>query len=193
MAPCGQAVRLLRSAVVGEWFKRITNGIAIASIGMLAMAAAGALLGARINTTHSLAVGLYWDVDDPIEKGAYVVFCPPLNAVVEEARKRRYFSHGVCPGGYGHLMKRVLAVAGDVVLINDKGVSVNGALLPLSTPIAADQRGRPLHQVRTGSFMLGPSEVLLMSDVSARSFDGRYFGPVETAQVQAVVRPVITF
>jgi type IV secretory pathway protease TraF len=38
--------------------------------------------------------------------------------------------------------------------------------------------------------MLAARDVLLMSDISGRSFDGRYFGPIERAQIQAVIRPV---
>jgi hypothetical protein len=33
--------------------------------------------GARINTTKSIPVGLYWTSSAPVEKGAYVLFCPP--------------------------------------------------------------------------------------------------------------------
>ena len=34
-------------------------------------------LGARINTTRSIPIGLYWTSGAPVEKGAYVLFCPP--------------------------------------------------------------------------------------------------------------------
>ena len=42
-------------------------------------------------------------------------------------------------------------------------------------------------------YTLGNAEVLLMSDVSATSFDGRYFGPVNRSQIQTVIRPVFTW
>ena len=42
-------------------------------------------------------------------------------------------------------------------------------------------------------YTLGKSELLLMSDVSGTSFDGRYFGPVDLSQIRGVIRPVIIF
>ena len=36
-------------------------------------------------------------------------------------------------------------------------------------------------------------KVLLMSDDSPTSFDGRYFGPIPRAQIQTVVKPVWTW
>jgi type IV secretory pathway protease TraF len=40
---------------------------------------------------------------------------------------------------------------------------------------------------------LKDSELLLMSDVSGTSFDGRYFGPVNLSQAKGVITPIITF
>ena len=48
---------------------------------------------------------------------------------------RGYINPGNCPGGYGQLLKRVHAVAGDAVLIDETGITVNGQLLPNSIPI----------------------------------------------------------
>ena len=97
---------------------------------------------------------------------------------------------------------RPLAGAGDGVgldgviahvAVADDGVRVNGELLPLSAPIKADKAGRPLPRYQSNSYTLGNSEVLLMSDVSATSFDGRYFGPINRSQIKTVIRPVITW
>ena len=62
-----------------------------------------------------------------------------------------------------------------------------------SAPIKADKAGRPLPRYQSNSYTLGNSEVLLMSDVSATSFDGRYFGPINRSQIKTVIRPVITW
>lgn len=42
-------------------------------------------------------------------------------------------------------------------------------------------------------YTLAEPELLLMSDRSENSFDGRYFGPVHLSRVKGVLRPVITF
>ena len=183
--------RLLKRTKIG-----ITSGIAIGSATILLLGAACQALGARVNTTKSIPLGLYWASSAPVDKGAYVLFCPPQNfnaGVFEIARDRGYIGAGFCPGGYGFMMKRVLATTGDVVSIVDEGVRVNGELLPFSARINADKGGRALPRYQSGRLVLGASEVLLMSDVSATSFDGRYFGPVNRAQIRNVIFPVITW
>ncbi|MGL4447802.1 MAG: hypothetical protein ACRCUZ_08805 [Shewanella sp.] len=40
---------------------------------------------------------------------------------------------------------------------------------------------------------MAANEVLLMSDVSRTSFDGRYFGPVSRVQIRHVIRPLLTW
>lgn len=169
--------------------KRITVGVAIAGAAVLVLGAAGA----RVNTTKSIPVGLYWTASVPVEKGAYVLWCPPTSSVFDAAKERGYIGAGLCAGGYGYMMKRVIGVESDTVAVTDDGVWVNGELLPLSKPIQADSAGRPLPGVQASHYTLGSSEVLLMSDVSGTSFDARYFGPINLSQVKTVVRPVITW
>lgn len=172
---------------------RLPTRFGLAGACALALCAGAGGLGARINTTRSIPLGLYWLSSDPVEKGAYVMFCPPQNGVFDEAKDRGYIGAGFCPGGYGYMMKRVLAAKGDAVSVAGDGVRVNGDLLPLSAPRNADAAGRPLPRFPSAQYTLGNTEVLLMSDVSATSFDGRYFGPVTRSQIKTVVRPVWTF
>ncbi|WP_417519316.1 conjugative transfer signal peptidase TraF [Marinobacter sp.] len=170
---------------------RFYVGVAIVGISILSLAAISYAAGARVNTTRSIPVGLYWTTDAKLEKGAYVFFCPPDVSAFVTAKERNYISGGFCPGDYGYMMKRILAAKGDVVTITDSGVSVNGELLPHSKPIQADLDGRKLPRYQSNQYTLGSSELLLMSDVSDTSFDGRYFGPVSRSQVKSVIRPVI--
>jgi conjugative transfer signal peptidase TraF len=147
----------------------------------------------RINTTKSIPVGFYWMTSDPVRKGSYVIFCPPETELFDTAIERGYIGAGFCPGGYSYMMKRVAAVTDDEVVIAADGVRVNGELLPLSVPRAADKTGRALPRSATNRYTLGASELLLMSDVSPTSFDGRYFGPIHRTQVQGVIRPIFTW
>jgi conjugative transfer signal peptidase TraF len=164
---------------------------AIASL--LGVVALLGLAGARVNTSRSVALGLYWTSDRPAQKGEYVLLCPPQVGVMEEARRRGYLVAGFCPGGYGYMMKRILAAKGDAVAVGADGVRVNGRLLPFSAPLAADLAGRSMPRFQADRYVLGASEVLLMSDVSRSSFDGRYFGPVGRAQIRTVIVPVLTW
>lgn len=173
--------------------KKITRRLAVAGVAVLAVLAGVYVAGARVNTTRSIPVGLYWTSSGPVEKGAYVLFCPPQRGVFDEAKERGYIGAGFCEGGYGYMMKRVLAAKDDAVTVADDGVRVNGELLPYSMPIKADKAGRPLPRYQSDSYTLGHFEVLLMSDVSATSFDARYFGPISRAQIKTVIRPVITW
>jgi conjugative transfer signal peptidase TraF len=149
--------------------------------------------GARINTSKSIPVGLYWTTDAPMAKGAYVLFCPPQDETFRQARERGYIGAGFCPGDHGYLMKRVAATEHDTVTVTDEGVRVNGELLPWSAPRASDMAGRPLPRYRANDYVLSADEVLLMSDVSATSFDSRYFGPVGRSQLRTAIAPVITW
>lgn len=174
-------------------WKRITIATAIGGAGTLALGILCFSVGARINTSKSIPLGLYWTSSAPVSKGAYVLFCPPELAVIAEGKRRGYLAPGLCPGDYGYLMKKILATETDAVVISGAGVSVNGKLLPLSVPLATDRTGRPLPRYQSATFVLGGSEVLLMSDVSGTSFDGRYFGPVHRSQIKTVIVPVITW
>jgi len=174
-------------------YKRLTVGLAIAGFTVLSLGAAGYLAGARINTTQSIPVGLYWISGQPVAKGAYVLFCPPEAKVFAVAKARGYIGAGFCPGGYGFMMKRVVATNGDTVSIADDGVRVNAALMPLSVPLRMDKAGRPLVRFGSSRFSLDSSNVLLMSDVTGASFDSRYFGPIDRSQIKSVISPVITW
>jgi len=173
--------------------KRLAKVVAGSGVLVLCFGALAYATGARINTTRSIPVGLYWTTTKPVELGAYVVVCPSQKAVFDEAVRRDYLGAGMCPGGYGYMMKRILAAKNDLVSVSSEGVRVNGDLLPLSVPLNADGAGRPMPRFRIQEHRLSADELLLMSDVTAVSFDGRYYGLVDRSQVVSVIRPVITW
>lgn len=150
-------------------------------------------MGARINTSSSIPLGLYWRVQAPISKDAYVMFCPPQVGVFEEAKRRGYIGAGFCAGGYGYVMKKVVATTNDDIEVAKDGVRVNGKLLALSKPLMFDNLGRPMARFQSSHYVLSEHQLLLMGDANAQSFDGRYFGPIQRQQVQDVIRPVVTW
>ena len=148
--------------------------------------------GIRVNTTPSIPLGLNQLTNEPLVKGAYVLLCPPLAPVFAMAKARGYVGAGFCPGGYGQLIKRLVAAKDDQVTINAEGVAVNGQRLSLSKPIKLDGGARPLpHYAK--SWVMDSDEVLVMSDSNSGSFDGRYFGSIQRSQIEGVIRPVFTW
>ena len=158
----------------------------------VALLAAGRLAGRRLNLTGSLPVGLYMAGGAAPVRGALVLVCLP-SEVAAFARARGYVPRGgACPGGGLPIGKPVLAIAGDTITVTPTGLLVNGAPVPNSRALAVDRKGRPLPQLPTGRYVVRPGTVWILSSYSPFSFDSRYFGAVETAQVRAIVRPLWT-
>jgi len=173
--------------------KRLSQIAAITSMVLMALLTTLHFAGARFNPSKSVAVGLYWQVKQPVEKGAYVLVCPPDTEIFKLAKQRGYLTGGFCPNHYSGMMKFVAASAGDNVRIDKTGIQVNGQLLPHSKPLKADPGNRPLPQLELNNYRLAENELLLIGDVSPASFDSRYFGLIDRAQIQGVVRPVFTW
>jgi conjugative transfer signal peptidase TraF len=172
---------------------RLLNCAAIIGFALLGASFFAYLAGAKVNTTKSIPIGLYWASPKPPGRNDYVLFCPPQARVFDEAKERGYIGAGFCPGGYGYLMKRVMATASDTVSITNEGVRVNGRLLTHSSPREADGAGRPMPRYHAASFILEGAEVLVMGDVNPNSFDARYFGPIPRSQIRSVIYPVFTW
>jgi conjugative transfer signal peptidase TraF len=150
------------------------------------------LAGFRVNRTHSFPPGVYWAIPKAPAAGDLVMFRPPDEAVFDEALSRGYIGRG----GFAHyemMLKRLVAVGGDVVSIDETGVTVNGRRLVNSKPMPVDLAGRPMPVWHLEDYRLAPGEVLLMSDYTPNSFDARYFGPISRSQILSVVRPVWTW
>ncbi len=173
--------------------KRMLNILAgivlFVSAGIFLTALVFRATGIYYNNTPSFPVGFYKIINEPVGKGAYVSFCPPQDKVFDMAMARHTIGRGNCPGGYGMILKRVFAQAGDTVSINAAGITVNDDLLPNSAQIS----GLELPQYRMDQKVLDDSEYLLMSDMNSYSFDARYFGLIAGLQIQHVVEPFFTW
>lgn len=174
-------------------WSRVRHPIVIAGVCLAVGLVLANQAGLRLNTTRSIPLGLYRMSHDPIVKGAYVLWCPPERSEFDLAKERGYIGAGFCPGGYGYMMKKVVASHHDVVSVTEDGVAINGILMPASQPVEADSLGRPLPRFRVTDHRLGPSELLLMSDTNSRSFDARYFGPVHRDHIQSLIYPIFTW
>src|SRR4051795_1297761 len=108
------------------------------AIGIGAFLAAGTILvafavfGLTLNTTPSYPRGLWRHVavaEAPVIRGRMALACPPPAPAFEEAVRRGYMGGpGSCPNGYRPIMKRIMAVGGDVVTFDGTGLAGLGTL-----------------------------------------------------------------
>ncbi len=145
----------------------------------------------RLNFTDSAPRGL-WAVETmdrlSIKRGSLVSICPPDRPVVRAVADLGGLPAGDCPIlGVAPLLKPVGAVPGDVVrLYKGRSVTVNGITLP--NTISKDS----FPAFPDGEYTVAPGQVWLFSNYNANSFDSRYFGPVEVANLRKRAAPLLT-
>jgi conjugative transfer signal peptidase TraF len=169
----------------------VGRGVAPICVALAALVLLWAL-GVRINRSDSVPVGLWHEEALPsqIAPGMVVALCPPAAPIFEMAKARHYLSEGWCASKLEVMFKPVAAVAGDVVEVDSRGVSVNGGLLLRSAPLQQDAAGRPLTAVPAGLYRVPPGYVWMISSYSSRSFDSRYFGALPVSQLRGRVQPL---
>lgn len=158
-------------------------------VGISAFAVCG-LIGLRINSSPSLPIGLY--LTTTRNRANLVEFCP-AEPFAGMAIERGYRDAGVCRDGAAPLLKPVVAIAGDVVDCSVRGISVDGNLLPNTAPIPMDTKGRALTPWPFGRYVVQPGTVWVASSFHPRSFDSRYFGPVQVSAIRDHVRALVTW
>lgn len=176
------ATRAIRALVI------LTIAVASAAVAYASFAS-----GLRVNLTPSMPIGIYRLEHLPpggVERGDIVAVCAPTDAA-RLGRRRGYLSDGPCPSHTELLLKAVAGVAGDGVTVM-RGVDVDGCLLPDSVPVAFDRAGRRLESWPAGSYRLGRGQVWLYAD-NHRSWDSRYWGPADTADIRARALPLLVF
>ena len=161
------------------------------SVAAAAVVTVGASRSLRINFTRSLPRGIYRVVDGPPSRGAIVIACIPSWAG-RLARDRRYLWAGDCPGGVAPVGKTVAGVAGDTIITTPEGVTINGRQLVNTRVLARDSEGRPLRPFPLGRYVLSTRELWLSSSHDVRSFDSRYYGPVDLGLVRTRIEPLLT-
>jgi conjugative transfer signal peptidase TraF len=147
------------------------------------------LIGLRINPSPSLPIGLYVTTE---EGGANLAEFCPAEPFGHLAIARGYRDAGNCGDGAAPLLKPVIARPADVVELSDRGITVNGRVLPNTAPIPTDTSRRPLSPWQFGRHVVQPGTVWVASSFNPRSFDSRYFGPVKVSAIRHYLRPLLT-
>ena len=166
------------------------KALGFSALGLATLCMAAGALGARINTSYSLPMGLY--IGTNAEDAPFVEFCP-AGRFAEESGKRGYRTLGfACPDGAVPLLKPVVARGGDQVETSPLGISVNGVLLPKTAPLPKDSALRLLDHWPFGAYIVAPGTIWVASTYHAGSYDSRYMGPIPTSQIRRRLRALWT-
>jgi conjugative transfer signal peptidase TraF len=138
-----------------------------------------------VNTSPSVAPGLYLRCSQEPAVGKLVDFCIPLAA-------RPYVRARTGYGGDDwYILKPIAAGPGDLVDTTGTWLTINGhPVAPM--PPAEDSAGRPLPVWRKCR-VLGPDEFFVFSNRIPNSFDSRCYGPIHRQQMDAVRKPCMTW
>jgi len=160
---------------------------------MLLLPMAISASGLRVNLTDSMPRGIYRIGPHPLtlRSGDVVATCIPL-AIAQAGRRRRYLGSGRCPGGVEPLLKIVAATAGDTVMVDSRGVTINNRALPDSKYLTSDRAGRPLDHWTNDRYLMHSGETWLYSPFRY-SWDSRYWGPVPTSDILGTAAPLFIF
>ncbi|NCT57014.1 MAG: conjugative transfer signal peptidase TraF [Legionella sp.] len=170
--------------------KQLTIWIAVFLLGIIGLVLLFVVMGFRINITDSIPVGLYRITGINKLKNSFVIFCPDDRPAFKQGVDRGYINLGLCPGGYGYLMKQVVAIKGDKVSVTSDGVFVNEQPISFSKPKLLDGMNRKLPEWRALNYQLKEDEIMTMTSQSSWSFDGRYYGPIRIGQIKGMITPV---
>jgi conjugative transfer signal peptidase TraF len=191
--------RRVVAKAAGVGVAAVANLAALAALAALAVGAAAVEPLVRWNGSGSLPRGVYLEIPrrwlgrEPA-RGDLVLACAPA-AAGELGRRRGYLGRGSCGagalGGAEPLGKLVLAVAGDEVAAGAAGLELNGRAVEGSRPLARDAAGRALTHYPFGRFRVAAGEVWLFAPYHPRSFDSRYFGPVQESAILGWLVPVV--
>ena len=146
----------------------------------------------RYNRSPSVPMGVYLRMPQgaAIERGDYVFACLDPGEYAQVGLARGYLARGGwdCQVRMAPLIKRVVAVVGDTVVVNEEGVFRNGAFIALP-PKAVDSKDRPLW-VEYGMWILGEGDFWLGSD-APYGYDSRYLGPFTRELIVRKARPLL--
>ena len=157
---------------------------------VLSLCAAGCVLIA-VSIAGILPTKLVWNASISVPVGLYFVShtSPKQSdlvlATLPEHARRMADRRGYLPSKVPAL-KRIVALAGDTVCRFGRVVFVNGS--PLAKAKHNDARGLQMPRWR-GCFKLGSGQVFLLGD-HPDSFDGRYFGVGDQANIHGVAQPL---
>lgn len=140
----------------------------------------------HFNYTDSVPVGLYRETPH----GAYAGFCLPVATLRSFSKKDMEIIRGDCPGGFAPILKPLVhASEKHPVVFSVQGFSLDGKLIPNTAPRSHTHSGAPLTHFPFDRYTEG---LWAISRFNPNSYDSRYFGPVNPADIRFYAKPLLT-
>jgi len=174
-----------RNALDNERRHRVLLRVAVILMVFAIIPELGAHRFLVINTSPSVAPGLYLRSSEEPAVGKLVDFCiPPAARVYVLGRTGNN-------GENWYILKPIVAGPGDRIDTTGDWLIINGQrIAPM--PLPKDSRGRPL-PVWRDCRVLGADEFFVFSSRIPNSFDSRCYGPIRREQIGAVRMALVTW
>lgn len=164
--------------------KLLAKSIVVIVIMIFVICAAAYTNGYRINLTPSMPEGIYQiKPTSKLHRNDLVIVCLPTK-LAHYAYTRGYIDQGSCDNGYTPLIKKIIAVPNDKVIMNAKGITVNGKYYDYKEQ-QVDHLDRYLKPKKISGDIHG---YLLIGTGSKNSWDSRYFGVIKAKYLIAKVK-----
>lgn len=144
-----------------------------------------------INVSPSIPLGVYSlkpiNTKTNLRQNDLVAFC--LNIPYREfGLSRGYLLVGSRCSGTAPLLKSIIAVPGDNVTLTNNEIIVNNKVYGYPTHLY-DSKHRPLQSWPRGNYKNSQGFWMIGTN-SVKSWDSRYFGPIDRKQIIFLIRPL---
>ena len=95
-----------------------------------------------------------------------------------------------CDNKMPYFIKKIVAIEGDVITINDNGIYINQKYVPMSAPIKFIRHVK-LHHVYLSNYKLKHNQFIVIGEIPG-SYDSRYFGIVESTDLVKIAYKIIS-
>lgn len=140
------------------------------------------------NTTKSLPQYVFYKEDlarkFTLQHGDYVSVCPFYSKMAEFYKLKEHFENGDCNNGVVPLIKKVAAIPGDVISVNDKnGMTVNERTIKNTKALSSKIQ----HFKFAG---IVPKGHYLLYTPHPEGFDSRYLGLITDNEIIYKLKPI---
>ncbi len=144
--------------------------------------------GIRFNYTNSMPIGFYIKLKTiAVHNGDTVAACLP-NKIGKIGLENHYLARGSCSNGSVPVLKKVIAIPGDSVSINNQFITVNNLFYPAPRQ-TKDNHGHHVEKViRNGRYFSTNSYWLYGANDPIDSWDSRYYGGVTRQHIIGVYK-----